>query len=118
MWKKALALSFAAFTAAPFAAASDLASRASATDHGLEMCVAEIGKRTKYDDASRVVHRVTEAAQKNLVERRYRINTLLYAGGDQSVLRSYESVCVTRGPLKVVRFDIGVLDGGRYSAAL
>jgi hypothetical protein len=106
MWKKFVAVSLAVLVAPPLVAAEDSLSPALQTDPAIDLCVAEVGKRTLYDDASRVVHRVIEAEQKNLVERRYRINTLVYASDKQSVMRSYEAVCVTRGPLKVIRFAI------------
>lgn len=84
----------------------------SATDRGarrldreIQICVAEIGKRADYGEAARVVHTV-EAEQKNIAEQQFRINTLVYQGTDETAVREYNSLCVTRGPIELVRFRI------------
>lgn len=86
-------------------------------DREIEMCVAEVGKRANYDDARRVLHRVMSVNQKNLAEQEIRIDTLVYATDSQVTSRQYASTCVTRGPLKVVKFRIAETAGPAYSAA-
>jgi hypothetical protein len=75
------------------------------TDREIQMCVAEIGKRVKYNKAMRVVHMVKEE-QKNIAEQQFRINTAIYDGLTDIAVREYNSLCVTRGPIELVKLRI------------
>ena len=90
----------------------------SGVDREIEMCVAAVGKRANYDGAKRVLHLVMEINQKNIAEQEIRIDTLVYASDSEFTSRQYASVCVTRGPLKVVTFRIEETAGPDYSATL
>lgn len=84
----------------------------------IRLCVTEVGKRVNYDDATRVVHHVIEAGQKNLAEQEIRINALVFLGEGNAAESKYGSTCMTRGSLKIVRFEIAEIAGQRHSVAL
>lgn len=71
----------------------------------IRICVSELAKRANYTDASRVVHTV-KAEQKNIAEQQFRINTQVFAPGNDGATREYNSVCVTRGPVQLITFRI------------
>lgn len=73
---------------------------------GVKSCVAEIGKRTDYGNASRVLHLVVSTEQVNLIELKMDIKTTLYSGRDNLVLEQYLTSCVTGTLSKLVKFRI------------
>ncbi len=75
-------------------------------DREARQCVAEIARRADYSSASRVVHMIMDAKQKNLAQQQFRINTLIYAGDGEALIREYRSTCVTHGVLNIVKFEI------------
>jgi len=75
-------------------------------DREAQQCVAEIARRADYSSASRVVHMIMDAKQKNLAQQQFRINTLIYAGDGEAAIREYRSTCVTHGVLNIVKFEI------------
>ena len=72
------------------------------TQSEAESCVAEIAKRADYDGAKRVVHRVTELRQKNLIEVELTIDTSIYQDEISGATRGYETSCVVAQLGKVV----------------
>ncbi len=90
---------------APLSAAADEARAAERLKHEIRICMAELGKRADYDGATRVVHTV-HAEQKNIAERELRIVTAVYTVDAESAARNYASRCVTRGPVKLVKFEL------------
>lgn len=75
-------------------------------EQGVQACVAEIGKRADYGDASRVLHLVVLAERKNLVELRMKIETTVYSGQSDLVLSQYSTSCVTGALSKLVKFKM------------
>jgi hypothetical protein len=100
----ALAAAFV-ILAIPAVAQPAKSSNMESTDREIQICVAEIGKRVNYGEATRVVHMVKEE-QKNIAERQFRINTAIYDGIDEIAVREYSSLCVTQGPIKLVSLRI------------
>ena len=100
------------------ASAGDLPSASRDLGREIQMCVSRIADKADYSNATRVVHRVVTAEQKNLVEQKFRIDTVVLADDDNVVIRAYNATCVTMGPLKIVSFKIDLSAGSRYSAAL
>ena len=92
--------------AAPQAFAGDFPVTKRGLDREISLCVAEIGRHADYDGGERIVHKVLDAEQKNLAEREFSIDTLVYADEAGGLIRQYQSRCVTKGALKVVRFDV------------
>jgi hypothetical protein len=76
------------------------------TQSEAESCVAEIAKLADYDGATRVVHRVTELKQKNLVEVELKIDTSIYQDEVSGVTRGYETSCVIAQLGKVVEVRV------------
>jgi len=66
----------------------------------------KIMDREDYSSASRIVHMIMDAKQKNLAQQQFRINTLIYAGDGEAAIREYRSTCVTHGVLNIVKFEI------------
>lgn len=94
--------------AIPTAAKSATSTDTRKPDREIQICVAEIGKRAHYGEATRVVHTV-EAEQKNIAEQQFRINTVVYEDNNEIAVREYNSLCVTRGPIELVRFRIDAI---------
>ncbi len=72
----------------------------------IQTCVAEMGKHLDYGDATRVVHRIAEFDQRNLVEMVITIKTSVYLNGDDAAAVTYEASCVTGTMGDLVDFRI------------
>ncbi len=64
------------------------------TQYEVQSCVAEIAKRANYEGASRIVHRVQELRQKNLVEVEMTIATSVHLDEATGATREYSTSCV------------------------
>ena len=102
----------AIFTTVGMSTVSDAAAgnRTRSMDHEIQMCVAEVGRRADYGNATRVVHKIMEAEQKNIAEQQFTIDTIVFTDSSDVVAREYRSRCVTRGALKLVNFEINQAD--------
>ena len=76
------------------------------TDEQIQTCVAEIGKHANYSNASRVIHRVTELDQRNLIELVIRVETSVYGLDDAAVVTEYSASCTTETMGDLVNFRI------------
>ena len=76
------------------------------TDQQMQACIKRIARHADYDDASRVVHRVTSLRQKNPIELEFRIETAVFVHNDDQLTRQYSASCVTAFAGKVIRFRI------------
>ena len=76
------------------------------THADVQSCIAEIAKRADYEGAARVVHRVTELRQRNLVEVEVKIATSIYPSDAGSQTRVYETACVVGQLGKVVEIRL------------
>jgi len=72
----------------------------------IQNCVAEMGKHLDYGDASRVVHRIAELDQRNLVEMVITIRTSVYLDDGDTAALTYEASCVTGRMGDLVDFRI------------
>ena len=79
------------------------------TDEQIQTCVAEIGKHANYNNASRVIHRVTELDQKNLIELVIRVETSVYGLDDAAVITEYSASCTTETMGDLVNFRINAV---------
>ncbi len=86
------------------------------THADVQSCIAEIAKRADYDGAARVVHRVTELRQRNLVEVEVKIATSIYSGEAGGETRVYETDCVIGQLGKVVEIRVASPDDTLVSA--
>ncbi len=69
----------------------------------IQTCVTEIGRRANYEYASKVTHRIATLKQKNPVETRIVIETIVHLAGAESS-RDYEVSCVTDTMGKLIEF--------------
>ncbi len=79
------------------------------TDEQIQTCVAEIGKHANYSNASRVIHRVTELDQKNLIELEIRVETFVYGRDDTAAVTAYSASCTTETMGDLVNFRISAV---------
>ena len=76
------------------------------TSKPIQTCVAEIGKHADYVNASRVVHRISELDQRNLIEMEITVETSVYLKDGDGVAREYTASCVTGTMGELVKFHI------------
>ncbi len=76
----------------------------------IQICVSEVGKNANYEHATRVVHMIMAAKQKNLAEQQFTIDTMVFTDNKDAIAREYRTRCVTRGALKLVDFEISQTD--------
>ena len=80
------------------------------TDEQIQTCVAEISKHASYTDATRVIHRVTELDQRNLIELEIRVETSVYGLDDSAAISEYSVSCITGYMGDLVKFRINDLE--------
>ena len=80
-------------------------------DEQLQACVSEIRQHANYDDASRVVHRVSTLDQRNFWEMDIRITTSVYGVDEGDAVREYAVSCITVTTGDVLRFRIDSVSG-------
>ena len=76
-----------------------------APNKDVDLCVAEIQAHADYTDAARVRHEV-ESSKRRTVGFSLKIDTTVYAEGNDEVIREYKAVCVVTGGKKPYKFSI------------
>ena len=71
----------------------------------IKSCIAEVGKRANYEDASIVRHMVVLKKQTG-IGYVFTIDTSVFTNSDETAVRQYASYCVTRDDDTPVKFRI------------
>ena len=101
-----LALLFLAGTAVAGEADDGSTREARRTAAPIQTCVAEIAQNAEYDDATKVVHRVTKLYQQNLLELHIHVETAVFADDEEAATRSYSTSCLVGNMGDLVRFRL------------
>ena len=103
--KKILTSSLAAFGLIAISAPTLAGFYEFASNKDVDLCVAEIQAHADYTDAALVRHEV-ESSKRRAVGYSLKIDTTVYAEGDDEAIREYRSVCVVTGGTKPFKFSI------------
>jgi hypothetical protein len=74
-------------------------------DAEVNSCVEAVGQHANYDDATRVMHAVTDVKERT-VGYKLTIETSLYNEGSESAIREYATSCVVNGNNAPLQFSI------------
>ena len=101
-----------AFVAAPAFAAPAVANKyeQAALDQEIRSCIAELGQRADYSDASEVRHEVTVTKRRSFGHR-LDIETSVYSEGDASI-RAYTTRCIAYRDHTPFRISVTQIDSG------
>ena len=76
-----------------------------ASNHDVELCVAEVKDNADYSGAGRVRHEI-ESTKRRSVGYSLKIATTVYGEADGQAIREYAAVCVVSGGKKPIEFTI------------
>lgn len=81
-----------------------------AYDSEVKSCIAEVGDRANYEDATRVQHTVIKR-KRTRIGYVFTIATSVFTDSDDKATREYDSYCVARGDDTLVKFVIDEVSG-------